>query len=219
MIRLMFLGLMGMAVLAIPNQAPAGLILDFNGGFAATPSTDQTLGWQFSLAQSETLTALGIWDLGSNGLAANHLVAIWSTSGGASLAQVLITNASTPVASTQAAGRWLFENLATTITLTPGNYVLGADYPSGNADLVHTGASSLSLASGVTFTSGRFTSPTTPAFDFPNATFPTSGGHFGPNAMFGTVAAVPEPGSLTLVGLGAFGLIANAIRRRRQQAA
>lgn len=44
---------------------------------------------------------------------------------------------------------------------------------------------------------------------------------FGHWTLFDTtaVAAVPEPGSLTLVGLGAAGLAAGALRRRRRAAA
>jgi len=39
--------------------------------------------------------------------------------------------------------------------------------------------------------------------------------YFGPNFTY-TSAAVPEPASLTMFGLGAVVLVAGAIRRRRQ---
>jgi hypothetical protein len=201
----------------LPSEARATPVLDFTGGIEVAPVTYQTLGWEFSLATALTIDAFGVWDEGANGLAASHIVALWSTAGGAPLAQVTVTGGSTPFASTQSAGRWMFEDLLTPLFLAPGNYVLGADYQTG-ADLIRTEVASLALAPGISFVELRFATIPTVGLDFPNATFSTSVGHFGPN--FSVAAAVdpspvPEPATMTMLGIGLGGM---ALRRFRRKA-
>jgi hypothetical protein len=183
--------------------------LDFTGGNPATAQNNQTLGWEFNLSTTRTVTALGMFDVGADGLNSGHLVGIWTT-GGTLLGSVTVSNSSTPITSTSANGRWLFQSLGSPLTLAPGNYVLGVDY-TDVTDQVITSTNAPSMASSLTFVQGRFTSNPTAAFDFPDATFPTSGGHFGPDALF---AAVPEPASLALVGAGFLGVGYWFVRRR-----
>ncbi len=54
---------------------------------------------------------------------------------------------------------------------------------------------------GATFGQGRFvSSPVTPGFDFPDGTFSTSGGHFGPNLILeNTTALTPEVPGIVMV--------------------
>jgi hypothetical protein len=187
--------------------------LDFTGGNVAFPTLNQTLGWEVSFSSLQAVSALGMFDVGSNGLSAPHLVGIWDTSG-TLLGSVTVDNASTPIASTSTAGRWLFQSLSSPLILSPGNYVLGVDF-SNNADNVFTGASSLSMATDLAFVQGRFVQSLTPGFDFPNATFSTSGGHFGANLL---LTAVPEPTTWALIGLVTLGTGTYAWRKKRRQA-
>ena len=184
--------------------------LDFTGGSSATAIQDQTLGWEFSLSSTQTVTALGMFDIGSNGLNSPHLVGIWTTTG-TLLGSVTVNNGSTPITSTSTAGRWLFQSLGSPLSLSPGNYVLGVDY-SDTTDQVTTGAGSVTMATGLTFVQGRFVNNTTPGFDFPDATFSTSGGHFGPDLL---LTAVPEPTTWALIGIGLIGSGAYAWRKKR----
>lgn len=185
--------------------------IDFLGGQPANPVPLQTLGWQFNLATTRDVTSLGIFDIGSNGLIDSHQVGIWTTSG-TLLASALVTNASTAVASTSSSGRWMFTALGSVLTLGPGSYIIGADYVT-SSDQVMTTVSSLFGNPDVTFLNGRFASPETPAFDFPNSSFNTTGGHFGPNFQLASTT-VPEPSSLALIALG--GSVLALVRRRRQ---
>ena len=185
--------------------------IDFLGGNQASPVALQTLGWQFNLATTRDVTSLGIFDIGSNGLIDSHQVGIWTTSG-TLLASATVTNASTVVASTSSSGRWMFTALGSVLTLGPGSYIIGADYLTAS-DPVMTSASSLFGDPDVTFLNGRFVATQTAAFDFPDDSFSTTGGHFGPNFQLAS-ATVPEPSSLALIALG--GGVLALVRRRRQ---
>ena len=184
------------------------LAIDFTGGVAATPVATQTLGWEFTLTQSLTVTHLGIFDIDADGLAERHQVAIWDTAQSL-LAQATVTSGDLAMASSSSSGRWLFASLANSLVLGPGTYVIGADYVTGIDKVMTSGV--ISMAPGLTFVQGRFVSTPTSGFDFPNSTFPTSGGHFGPN-MLTAAPPVPEPGTLLLLGSALAGL---AVRRRR----
>lgn len=94
----------------------------------------------------------------------------------------------------------------------------------------NTGASAAihgDLGSGVSYgsffvpTGVAFTTLTLPLNGFGVADLQAAidGGRYFSIGGTASAAIVPEPGSLTLVGLGAFGLVAGAIRRRRQQKA
>lgn len=195
--------------LGLPASAD-DLGLDFTGGDERIAQANQTLGWEFSFTTTQTITALGMFDVNANGLNSPHVVGIW-TANGTFLGSVTVDNSSTPVASTSADGRWLFQSLGTPITVRAGNYVLGVDY-TDSTDHVMTGAASISLDPSMNFVQGRFTTNPTAGFDFPDATFPTSGGHFGPNLLLGS--AVPEPASLALVAMGCLGVGYWFVRRR-----
>jgi len=208
---------------AISRSEGAILGVDILGGSPSWSTGDYTIGWEFNITTSKVVTALGVFDENGDGLF-GHLsqeVAIWNASGASPLAQVTITNASTVVASVDTGapfypGRWLFENLSAPIVLSPGNYVLGVDNGGDDSWLAGRFNPTLFLAPDVTYLRFRYSSSPTPGLDFPDGISVTRDvGFFGPNLLLEDVAAVPEPASLALWGLGALGCAIGAYRRRK----
>src|SRR5216684_2258178 len=115
----------------VGGPVAADPVLDFtNGSEQRAFAVDATVGWKFTVAQDSTITigGLGIFDIGKDGLIESHQIGLWNSDGSSLLASTTINTAnSTPVASTSADGNWRSTPI-TSLTLTPGDYVVGASY-------------------------------------------------------------------------------------------
>ena len=181
------------------------------GGEAQAPcpntcgNAGMTLGWAFTVNSAIRIDGLGVWDAGSDGLGTTPPVkaALW-TSAGTLLASVTVTDSSTVVASADPSGRWLFETIPT-LTLDPGNYVIGALLYNGLSSYVIGRAAPIAQISGISGRYGRVDDGLMPP-GFPGAAM------YGPTMRLAPAATVPEPGSLLLAA--AAGLALLATRRR-----
>jgi hypothetical protein len=172
--------------------------------FGSFDNTNQTIGWQFSTSTTIDVTHLGFWDASpGNPLGQTHQVGLWTGTG------TLL--ASTTVLTTSAlTGDFRYESIAP-VTLGPGTYLIGAEIKAPFLDFYATFATSITTAPEITHlgdarnaSGGGFSSP---------GIVTTNEGRFGPNFQF-NVNSVPEPGSLTLLGLGSMSFAAYALRRR-----
>ena len=60
----------------------AAPIVDFTGGSEQpTFSFDATIGWKFTVNSNTTIAGLGLFDVGANGLAESHEIAVWTSAG------------------------------------------------------------------------------------------------------------------------------------------
>src|SRR5579863_2518837 len=119
---LLMLGLVGFA-----PQGHAGLVLDLTGGGTPGPcgscgADGTTFGWGFTVNSPIKVDGIGVWDFFGSSFPASTEAGLW-TGAGALLESKTITSASTPVASSDPTGQWLFGSFAT-ITLTPGDYLI-----------------------------------------------------------------------------------------------
>src|SRR5262249_5274974 len=105
--------------LAAPGARADPIALTFTGGTTSTSGT--TRGWSFTTADSLTVTPLGWWDFGNDGLAASHQVGIWNTSGTLLMSATVASGTTDPLAS----GFRFDSALTGTTTLAPGTYVIG----------------------------------------------------------------------------------------------
>lgn len=71
-----------------------------------------------------TITGLGFFDVGSDGLLNDHEVGLW-TNDGTLLANVTLDNTANIVSSTSVLGQWREVDIAP-LALVPGDYVLGS---------------------------------------------------------------------------------------------
>jgi hypothetical protein len=183
-----------------PAQA-ASLLLDFHSGTLFQRGSFTNFGYTVTFDQQVRVDALGLWDYQANGLADAHPVGLWD-SGGTLLAQAVVNNSSTQVAALNPAGAWWFTSIAP-LLLQPGTYKLGAYYPTAadyfisslNVPPANIVVNPLVTYEDSYYTSGGleyFTEPLTNAAHW-------DPGFFGPNAQ---VTAVPEPGTIALIGLG-----------------
>src|SRR5262249_58403989 len=110
-----------------------------------------TRGWSFTTADSLTVTALGWWDFGNDGLAASHQVGIWNTSGTLLMSATVASGTTDPLAS----GFRFDSALTGTTTLAPGTYVIGGKSEVSDLVAFIVPAGNVTLAPGITFIQNR----------------------------------------------------------------
>ncbi len=153
---------------------PEILVIEFGG---ANPAT---IGWTFTLGSDITVTSLGLYDSGEDGLANAHDIGIWNNSG------TLLTSTTIPSGTSATLNAGYRYVSITPVVLSAGQtYVVGAFYPVGSGDkFIYN--SSQTYASPITFGQSRqtalFGSPPS-SLSFPGLHASLDQGLFGPNFL------------------------------------
>ena len=208
---------LAMLLLASPLPALAaslGLDITVDGAPSTIPDNSFTIGWAVDVTTPVRVTALGVWDEGSNGLNVSAPVGLW-TGTGTLLASTTVpagSGADLAVPSVLGAGQWLFEDI-TDVVLPVGHYVLGS-VSFADETIIRASQHAIELDTALAnFDSSKFVFGST--LQFPNSDLAGFDlGLFGPNFLLEPVTPTPLPTSLLLVGLGLLGLgVRRAIRR------
>lgn len=175
------------------------------GGFLGANSG--TYGWAFTINGPVTVTDLGWFDFGGNGLNGSHQVAIWTSAG------TLVVSGTVPAGTGTEVNSFLYTPVAPTF-LPLGSYTIGGFEDGTSSDPIIVGAGSITPATGISYNGSRSVGGA--SLTFPSGdTFNNSSSYFGPNFL---VAAVPEPTSTALLLLGGAASSIVAWRRRRHHA-
>jgi hypothetical protein len=144
-------------------------------------NSNGTIGWSFSVVGTDiTVTSLGLYDSGGNGLADAHAVGLW-TSGGTLLASATIPSGS----GATLLGGYRYVAIAPVPLSAGQSYVIGALYPTQSGDNIIFNSTQTYVAP-VSFGQSRQTGLNLTGTDpltFPalNASLPQ--GIFGPNFL------------------------------------
>lgn len=209
---------MGALPVVASADAPALSFTSTNGSFI--DGTTRMLGWQFSAASPISVTALGWFDLGGNGLASAHQIGIWEKN-----TQTLVASATvTAGTGDPLSGFFRYSTLASPTTLSAGITYVVAGLDPGNGD-AHVWAPATSVFGGPEVNgfavnplislgpAGSAQGGAVGGFQFPS---PISGGFertalMGPNML---ITAVPEVPAAVMLAPGLL-LVAALARRRR----
>jgi len=188
-------------------DAASAAAITVTGGTETTGFANRTQGFNFfTNAVAVTISHLGFYDSGSDGLNQSHEVGIWTADGSTLLASAIVPSGT---AGTLDSG---FRFVAITPIVLAANteYLVGA-FNGNNTDPI-TRFATATTDPRITLGSTRFDSTFTGVFTAPTGAQGTSfdDGYFGPN--FQIDGNVPEPGAITLV---ASGIVLVILRRRR----
>ncbi len=165
-----------------------------------------TLGFKFTVNSSVTMTHMGIYDSGQDGLQSGGRVGLWDTAGNLlTSAVVLAGNAA------MLDGYFRYAAIAGYNLIAGTEYVIGS-YTTDLASSLFTGqGGSGSVDANVNLIEDRFSNFNS-AFSFADTTNNTPGAWLGANFRWES-SRVSAPGTLALVGLSLFGLLAAGRRR------
>lgn len=213
---------LGLATLALLGLAAVSPVKAQTPGYTITNTTSPntlgnpplTLGFQFTANQGLTVTALGLFDSGQDGLVDSHPIGIFNSSGTLLTSTTLASGTANPLVN-----QFRYAGVAP-LTLAAGqNYFIGALYTTSNDPLIFPrGATGFATNSSITFVNASFGSGGT--LSFPSGNAGNSPGYFGPNFLFtpGGPAAVPEPSQTAALGLGVLGLAGLIVKARKRKA-
>jgi hypothetical protein len=165
-----------------------------------------TLGFQFTVNSTITVTALGAFDSGLDGLVESHDVGIWLTGGALQTSATVDSGTADPLIN-----QFRYKPVSP-VTLTPGTYDIGAEWEDGSDPNTFPGdiGTDFATAPQITFLNNSYAGAGT--LSDPTNEDSTSPAYFGPNFTFTTVP-LPSAAGGGLVLLGAMSLAAVARRR------
>jgi hypothetical protein len=190
-----FLSMGLVALMAGPSLA--GLGVDFTGVTTDFTNGNWSLGWSFTTNGPVTITKLGFYDAGQDGLAQDHAVGIYDSSG-----NLLV---STTVLTTDPLTSWFRFHDITPLTLAGSEtYYIQAVTGSENYTYFTTG---FTVDPSINFIQDAWVLGAGGALAFPDSTAGITqadgGAYFGPNF---DSTPVPVPPTLLLLASGLLGL-------------
>jgi hypothetical protein len=190
------------ALVALPVPGFAGLAVDFT-----TPGQDfnngqWSLGWEFHVLAPFTVTQLGFYDDGKNGLAEAHDVGIWDPNG-----NLMVTGTVQP--GDPLVSWWRWTSVTPVVLLPDTGYVIAG--VTGLIDNYTWDPEGFVTDPRIQFAVNRYLASA--ALVYPVSVDPNvSVGFFGPN-FSDEGAAIPEPATSALIGGGLLAVVL-AFRRR-----
>ena len=196
--------------LSISSLAKADTVAltSVTGGILATSGIDELYGWIFTAKAPISVTSLGVFDNGSDGLSISHDVGIFNDT-----TQTVLESTTVPAGT----GGTLIDGFryesVSPFSLTQGDsYVIAMTMPQANEDFQTIQAPSETTASQISYVNSAFGNGSTLAFPSGRGEF--APGLFGPNFTFVSAAVVtPEPSSMVLLGTGVLSMAGFARRR------
>ena len=198
------------ALVTIGGAGPgwAGPVLEFSALSTGTPGFAASAGWSFTTKQAVKVTALDAFDPTGAGAGGVRLYAASGT---------VLASATVKTSDPKEGSPILFYSAAITPVslMADTTYYIAEDL--SNTTTANGNVTGLMTASAIKYggevaAAAQGMNPTT---DATMGMF--SPGIFGPDFDIATVgAAVPEPGSFALLGVGLLGLLGGVIRQRRQ---
>lgn len=208
--------LMTVAAVALALSAPAAAqstpgVQDFSGATTSLGTGigfPYTTGWTFTPNASVSVTDLGLYDIGSDGLVASHQIGLWNGAGLLVTTGTVASGMSAPVQN-----GWRYVDVADVLLNVGETYTLGAAY-AYDTDPFPYNPTSLTVDPRIGFGQGVASDLST-GFTQPTLTRPYA--ILGPNLLL--APAIPEPGAwaLMMAGLMLAGMTlrrsAGAVRR------
>lgn len=202
--RIPLLAFSAALMLAVSQLQAAVLITNAGTAALTTAGNNQTIGTLFTVGASGlSVTSLGIWDEGANGLTDSHAVGLWDSTG-TLLGSVTVPSGTGGTLSNS----FRYAALGTPVTLTAGqSYTLGAYYANGSADRYRTNSTTPTFSTDVSSPFARWilnsslVRPTNTAL---------GEAYVGPNLEYGVI---PEPATWALFAAGLSTIL--VLRRRR----